>query len=104
MVKNQTITFQENTQSVDAGGSVTFSWSNLLTNVPCIVDDVSSSEQVIAERNGHFVSQRVLMSYNSLITKDLRVVWNSNNYQVTYVRNPNNLNRTLEIDIYDAEE
>ena len=82
---------------------MTDSWANVsgLVSVPCIVDDVSSTERIMAERNGHFVSKRVYLDYNSSITKDLRVVFNSENYTITYLRNPNNLNRLLEIDIYE---
>lgn len=102
MRNNSTITFQSVTESKDDGGSLTESWANVtgLTNVACIIDDVSSTERVIAERNGHFVTHRVYMDYNSSVTKDQRIVWNDEYYTITYLRNPNNLNRKLELDIY----
>lgn len=101
---NQLITFQELTESKDDGGSPTESWANVtgLVNVPCLIDDVSSAERVIAERNGYLVSKRIFMDYNSSVAKEQRIVFDSTSYTVTYVRNPNNLNRKLEIDIYEV--
>ena len=101
---NKTITFQEKTETKDDGGDLVGSWSNVtgLISVPCIVDDVNSSERIIAERNGHLVTMRVYMDYNSSVTKEMRVVFNSTNYTITDVRNTNHLDRKLELDIYEV--
>lgn len=104
MKYNQTITFKELTETKDDGGSIEETWSNVsgLVDVPCLVDDVSSTERVISERNGYYISKRVFMDYNSSVSKNQRVVFDSVEYTITYVRNPNNLNRKLEIDIYEV--
>ena len=96
----ESVTFKSITESTDDGGSLVETESTVLSNYACIIDDVGSTERVIAERNGHLVSHRIYCKYNSLINKDLIVTWDSNDYKITYLRNPNNLNRKLELDIY----
>ena len=96
----QSVTFKSITETKDDGGSLVESETTVLSNYSCVIDDVGSTEQVMAEKNGHLVSHRLYCKYSSLINKDLIVTWDSEDYQITYVKNPNNLNRTLELDIY----
>lgn len=96
----QSVTFKTITETADDGGSLVESETTTVSDYSCVIDDVSSTERVIAERNGHLVSHRIYGKYNANITKDQIVTWGGEDYQITYLRNPNNLNRTLEIDIY----
>lgn len=100
MRQNQSVTFKSVTETADDGGSLVESTTTVLSSYPCIIDDVSSTERIIAERNGHQVSHRLYCNYSSSITKDMIVTWDSEDYRITYLRNPNNLDRTLELDIY----
>lgn len=100
MKYNQTISIKSITETADDGGSIVESETTVLSSVPCLIDPVSSTQRIMAERNGYFVSHRVFMKYNSSVTENMIVTWNSSDYRITYVRNPNNENRTLELDIY----
>ena len=101
---NQTITFQSNTPTY-SGGSKVDSWANVtgLVDIPCLIDDVNSFQKILAERNGHQLDKLIYCDYNSSITKDMRIVWGGENYRITNVRNPNQLNRHLEISVYNHE-
>ena len=96
----QSVTFKSITETADDGGSLVETETTVLSDYSCVIDDIGGIERVMAERNGHLVSHRLYCKYNSSINKDLIVTWDSDDYQITYVKNPNNLNRTLELDIY----
>jgi len=97
---NQTVNFKSFTEVKDDGGSLVDSAeTSVLASHPCIVDTANSSQVLQAEQRGYKIDNVVYCNYNSLITDDLRVTWDSSDYQIVFLDNPNNLNKELHIGI-----
>ena len=98
---NQTVNFKSFTEVKDDGGSIVDSAeTSVLANHPCVVDTANSSQILQAEKRGFRLEYVIYCNYNALINEDLRVTWDSNDYDIGLFLNPNNLNRELHIGIY----
>lgn len=98
-----TVTFKEPTITRDDGGAEVKSYSAItgLDGVSVIVDPISTEKRVLHEKVGEKVSHRVIMDYTTGITTACIMTWDGKDYRILHIRNPNNINHHLELDIYE---
>ena len=91
------VVFYKKTVTADSGGALQESWAEVGT-VTGILDDVNSTERIIAEKNGYSYLKKFFCEYPDLeITEGMKAEVLGNSYKVQYVKNPNHLDRRLEV-------
>lgn len=96
-----TVTFKEGNSGVDANGapSQTFTAPSAdYEDVAALVRPISSKGKVL---RGKETSDKVYVVYCEQldVTEDMRVTWNSNDYEIDSIKDPNNLNHHMEIEM-----
>lgn len=97
---NQTVDFKSITETKDSGGSLVTTETTVLNDYPCLIDQVGEDERMLLESRGYFDINIIYCNYHPIINSNMVVNWGGNDYSVQRVRNPNYLNRKLEIVIY----
>lgn len=95
-----TVDFKTITQTKDSGGNLVDTETTVLDDYACLIDQVGEDERELLEQMGYFDINIIYCNYNENIVSNMTVAWNGNDYQIRRVRNPNYLNRKLEIVIY----
>ena len=90
------VSIQSTSESTDAFGALTDSWSTDAT-VWASIEPISGREAQIAKQTNPLVSHRVVMRYRSGVTPKNRILFGSSVYHITEVINPDQRNISLRL-------
>lgn len=89
------IDIQEQSITRDSVGGEVISWSNVSTAIPAMVEPLSMNEVFRAQQSQSQITMRVKIRYQSGIDPKMRLVYNSENYDIESIINPDFRNREL---------
>ena len=90
------VTFQAETPTTDSAGGYALVWTNVMTVWADIKPSSGQKYFVDGHLEGH-VTHHVTMRYQSGITTDMRMIYNSRVFNIRAVLNTNESNRWLEL-------
>lgn len=91
------VIIQEYTDSIDASGGPTGSWTNYITRYASVVP-LNGSEFFVSQQLTVDITVRIRIRYDAVaatITSKHRVLWGSRTYDIQTVINPKEANREL---------
>ena len=95
---NKRCDIQQTSNTDDAYGTFTKTWTNRHDQLACRVVPLTGTEQAIFDRESVRVTHKIFVPYKSDIVEADRVVFDSENYMIHYVRNPGHMNHHLELE------
>lgn len=94
-LQNSSVVIQQKTNSGNSFDPV-WTWATYAT-LDATRDLLSEKEQPRKEGNVSLADTVFFTDYTSGVTNEMRLVYNSENYEIYQVHNPNDMNRHLEI-------
>jgi len=90
-------TIQQPTEAVDSAGQPVVSWTNYVVDEPCDFMPTGGTESMRGRQLEAATKAIFRVRYRSGYQPEMRIVFNSTNYGITYVNQVDGLRRYIEL-------
>jgi SPP1 family predicted phage head-tail adaptor len=90
-------TIQQPTETIDAAGQPVVSWTNYVADEPCDFVPTGGNETMRGRQLEAGTKAIFRVRYRSGYEPEMRIVFNSTNYGITYVNQVDGLRRYIEL-------
>lgn len=96
------IDFQSEQMTADGGGGNTLAWTSFVSGVRGFINPVSANERVFGQRLEHNITHRLWVRYRTDVSSEHRVLYSGRSMQIRGIRNLEERNQWLEIDLEEG--